>query len=100
MDYTMGVWSNNGFGDRGWLAIALVIFAIWKPDIGIIGSILFGGLYSVYLLISMLSRATQELVKMLPYVVTIVVLVATSIRRKRENQPPASLGLAYFREER
>lgn len=37
---------------------------------------------------------------MLPYVVTIVVLVATSIRRKRENQPPASLGLAYFREER
>ena len=37
---------------------------------------------------------------MLPYVVTIVVLVATSVRKKRENQPPASLGLAYFREER
>ena len=100
MDYTMGVWSNNGFGDRGWLAIALVIFAIWKPDIGIIGSILFGGLYIVYLFIPGLSRSSQELFKMLPYVVTIVVLVATSIRRKRENQPPASLGLAYFREER
>ncbi len=100
MDYTMGVWSNNGFGDRGWLAIALVIFAIWKPDIGIIGSILFGGLYIVYLFIPGLSRSSQELFKMLPYVVTIVVLVATSIRKKRENQPPASLGLAYFREER
>ena len=58
MDYTMGVWSNNGFGDRGWLAIALVIFAIWKPDIGIIGSILFGGLYIVYLFISGLSRSS------------------------------------------
>lgn len=100
MDYTMGVWSNNGFGDRGWLAIALVIFAIWKPDIGIIGSILFGGLYIVYLFIPGLSRSSQELFKMLPYVVTIVVLVATSVRKKRENQPPASLGLAYFREER
>ena len=100
MDYTMGVWSNNGFGDRGWLAIALVIFAIWKPDIGIIGSILFGGLYIVYLFIPGLSRSSQELFKMLPYVVTIVVLVATSVRKKRENQPPASLGLASFREER
>ena len=100
MDYTMGVWSNNGFGDRGWLAIALVIFAIWKPDIGIIGSILFGGLYIVYLFIPGLSRSSQELFKMLPYVVTIVVLVATSVRKKREIQPPASLGLAYFREER
>jgi len=48
MDYTNGVWSNNGFGDRGWLAIALVIFATWKPSIGIIGSYLFGGLYVLY----------------------------------------------------
>ncbi len=37
---------------------------------------------------------------MVPYLVTIVVLVVTSLRKKRENQPPASLGLAYFREER
>ena len=100
MDYTMGVWSNNGFGDRGWLAIALVIFAIWKPDLGVVGSILFGGLYIVYLFIPGLSRSAQELFKMLPYVVTIIVLVAISIRKKRENQPPASLGLAYFREDR
>jgi simple sugar transport system permease protein len=38
--------------------------------------------------------------KMLPYIVTIVVLVAVSLRKSRENEPPASLGLAYFREER
>ena len=100
MDYTMGVWSNNGFGDRGWLAIALVIFAVWKPDAGVLGSILFGGLYIVYNFIPGLSRSATELFKMLPYVVTIIVLIIISIRRKRENQPPASLGLSYFREER
>ena len=37
---------------------------------------------------------------MLPYIVTLVVLVAVSLRNKKENQPPASLGLPYFREER
>lgn len=100
MDYTSGIWSNNGFGDRGWLAIALVIFAIWKPDLGILGSILFGGLYIAYLMIPGISGDMRELIKMLPYVVTILVLIFISIRNKRENQPPASLGLSYFREER
>ncbi len=100
MDYTSGIWSNGGFGDRGWLAIALVIFAIWRPNMGILGSILFGGLYIVYLFIPGLTRETQALFKMLPYIVTIVVLIATSMRKKRENQPPAHLGLSYFREER
>ena len=100
MDYANGVWSNNAFGDRGWLAIALVIFALWKPKYSILGSILFGGLYIVYLYIPGLSRSSQEIFKMLPYVVTIVVLVVLSIRNRRENQPPESLGLSYFREER
>ena len=100
MDYANGVWSNEGFGDRGWLAIALVIFAIWKPDIGILGSILFGGLYIVYLFIPGLKMSTQELFKMLPYIVTIIVLIIVSVRKKREDQPPASLGLSYFREDR
>lgn len=100
MDYANGVWSNDAFGDRGWLAIALVIFAIWKPGIGIFGSIIFGGLYIVYNYIPGLDMRTQELIKMLPYVVTIIVLIIVSARKKRENQPPASLGLSYFREER
>ncbi len=43
---------------------------------------------------------SMELYKMLPYLVTIIVLVAVSMRKKRENEPPAALGLAYFREER
>ncbi len=100
MDYANGVWSNDGFGDRGWLAIALVIFAVWRPNISILGSILFGGLYIVHNYIRDLDVSGQELFKMLPYVVTILFLVAISMRRKREAQPPAHLGLPYFREER
>ena len=100
MDYTGGAWTNNGFGDRGWLAIALVIFAVWKPSLAIIGSVLFGGLYILPMQISGVSAAATELIKMLPYAVTIVVLILISVRKKKENQPPQSLGLAYFREDR
>ena len=99
MDYSNGGWENNAFGDRGWLAIALVIFAVWKPIIGIIGSYLFGGLYILYNYINV-SMSVQPLIQMLPYAVTIIVLILISIRKKRETQPPASLGQSYFREER
>ena len=101
MDYASGMWSNNAFGDRGWLAIALVIFTVWRPNVGVLASFLFGGLYILHMYIpSGMNLAVKELYKMAPYVVTIVVLVLTSMRNKRENQPPASLGLPYFREER
>lgn len=102
MDYACGIWSNDAFGDRGWLAIALVIFTIWRPNVSVFASFLFGGLYILYLYIptGMDNMEFQELYKMIPYVVTLVVLVVTSMRSKRENQPPASLGLPYFREER
>ena len=101
MDYASGVWSNNAFGDRGWLAIALVIFTVWKPALSILASILFGGLYilNVYMPTGT-DLAIKEIYKMAPYIVTIIVLVISSLRSKRENQPPASLGLPYFREER
>ena len=101
MDYSSGIWSNNAFGDRGWLAIALVIFTIWRPNVGVLASILFGGLYILDVYIpSGMNLAIKEIYKMIPYIVTIVVLIITSMRNKRENQPPASLGLPYFREER
>ena len=78
-----------------------MIFTIWKPNVAVFASILFGGLYILYLFIPTgMNLAVKELYKMLPYVVTIIVLVISSMRNKRENQPPASLGLAYFREER
>ena len=102
MDYANGVWSNNAFGDRGWLAIALVIFTIWRPNVSILASILVGGLYiiNIYLPTPGGQMAVKELYKMLPYVITLLVLIVVSLRKKREDQPPASLGLSYFREER
>ena len=102
MDYACGIWSNDAFGDRGWLAIALVIFTLWKADLGIFASILFGGLYILYLYIptGMDHMEMKELYKMIPYVVTLIVLIFTSMRNRREDQFPQSLGLNYFREER
>ncbi|MBQ9953164.1 MAG: ABC transporter permease [Clostridia bacterium] len=100
MAYADGVWSNNAFGDRGWMAIALVIFALWKPSMAILGSFLFGALCNANNYLKGLGTETQELFKMLPYIVTLIVLIITSMRKKREHQPPESLGLPYFREER
>ena len=89
----------------GWLSIALVIFALWRPHMTIIGSTMFGFLFSCSSYIANIegitvTMAAKPLLKMLPYLFTIAVLVFTSIRKKREDQPPASLGLPYFREER
>jgi ABC-type uncharacterized transport system permease subunit len=101
MDYTKGTWANDGsIEGLGWLAVALVIFATWKSVSAIWGAYLFGLLSWMYFYVPGLTRSSQELFKMLPYVVTIVVLVVVSLRNRKENQPPASLGLAYFREER
>lgn len=101
MDYIKGTWATDGgIANLGWLAVALVIFASWKPLNAIWGSYVFGVLFWLYFYIPGLTRSSQELFKMLPYVVTIVVLIVVSIRKKRENQPPAHLGLPYFREER
>ena len=105
MDYCNGIWSNGAFGDRGWLAIALVIFATWKPLFAILGSYLFGALYVLYNYVDAffgikLSMPMIPLFQMLPYVVTILVLIIVSLRNKKENQPPASLGNNYFREDR
>ena len=100
MDFAAANWQNNILDQFGWLSVALVIFALWRPNVGIFGSIVFGALYVIGPFLLSLSTKNQELLKMLPYIVTIVVLVIASIRDKKENQPPKSLGLPYFREER
>ena len=114
MDYVKGTWSNDsGIEALGWLAVALVIFTSWKPANATWGAYLFGFCYWVYLYIPSgisnvlmkffkVQRSTymQNLYKMIPYLVTIVVLILVSSRKKRENQAPASLGISYFREDR
>ncbi len=101
MDYIKGTWSTDGSIEKlGWLAVALVIFATWKPRRAIWGAYLFGALFWLFFYIPGLTRSSQEIFKMLPYLVTLLVLIVVALRRKREDQPPRSLGIAYFREER
>ncbi|MGN0819275.1 MAG: ABC transporter permease [Christensenellaceae bacterium] len=101
MYYTLvyiGTWENpsttEGFG---WLCIALVIFTLWKPDLAILGSILFSVLGLLFMRVS---GSWMYIFKMFPYIATIIVLVITSVIGSKENQPPKSLGLPYFREDR
>ena len=93
------VWNHEGLSGVGWLAVALVIFCVWRPLNAIWGSILFGALMILYLRLVLPFIPTQ-LYKILPYVVTVIVLIVSSLRNKKENQPPLSLGLSYFREDR
>lgn len=107
LDYTHGLWStNNNIEAIGWLAVALVIFASWKPIHLIWGAPLFAFCYWAYTYIPLLIDAKynfvgfNDLLQMLPYLVTILILIINSFKKKKENQPPQSLGVAYFREER
>ena len=99
MDYLGG--SVEYTIDRyGWMAVALVIFSMWNPSISIFGSFIFGALYIMPSYLDGLSFADKELIKLTPYVVTIMVLVITSLFNRKETQPPSALGLTYFREDR
>ena len=105
IDYAGSYESYKSIEALGWLSVALVIFTLWKPHLSIVGSFLFGALYLAgsrvpTMLGINLDMSATPLLQMLPYAVTILVLIITSVRNKRENQPPSSLGLSYFREER
>ena len=99
MDISDAIWRKDLLGDIGWLAIALVIFTLWKPLFAIPASYLFGGLLSIGSALTIDTRF-MPIIDMIPYVMTIVLLVIISIINTRENQPPASLGTNYFREDR
>ncbi|MBO6285699.1 MAG: ABC transporter permease [Bacilli bacterium] len=92
----------DGIDAFGWLALCIVIFSMWKPQIAIGASFLFACMsiaptfFAPYL---GGARFATYLLKMLPYVATIVVLIIVSILDKK-NQPPANLGVPYFREDR
>ncbi len=105
LDYNTGIWATAA-GDTiesiAWLSVALVIFIRWKPVNAIWGSYLFGLCFWAYQFVPSLFHISinTDLAKMLPYLVTIIVLVFSSIKDNKEKQAPASLGLPYFREER
>ena len=94
-----GAWVHDCINGYGWLAVALVIFAVWSPRRALWCSLIFGGLSCMryYYPISFIPASIYDIV---PYFVTAVVLVFVSLRHNRSSQPPASLGLSYFREDR
>lgn len=101
MDYMKGNLENVATIQAfGWLSIALVIFTLWRPALSIVGSIVFGGLYILSTYVEGISFGQMNLLKLIPYVVTIAVLVLTSILDSKNIQPPKGLGATYFREDR
>lgn len=93
-----GTWTYNCVNGQGWIAVALVIFASWSPYKAIVGSLVFGALSILRLYIPL--NIPTALFSMLPFLVTAVVLVVSSIRMSRENAQPKGCGVNYFREER
>lgn len=96
-----GVWMNNSVNGLGWIAVALVIFAAWSPNRAIFGSFIFGAFNILkYYLPKDIISVPNAFFDMLPFIITALVLVMTSIRKEKENSQPASCGSNYFREER
>lgn len=95
-------WIDNMTAGRGWIAIALVIFATWDPVRALIGAYLFGGVDALVFRIQALGALVPSFfLKMLPYIFTIIVLiVATRQTQRRRVGAPGVLGVAYDREER
>ncbi len=95
-----GVWISNSVGGLGWIAVALVIFATWSPAKALFGSLVFGALRVLKYYNFFKLDIPIAIYDMLPFLVTALVLVLTSIRQSREKAQPASCGVNYFREER
>lgn len=96
-----GVWISNNVGGLGWIAVALVIFASWKPVNAIWGSFIFGALRVLkYYIPKTVFPFPNAFYDMLPFLITAIVLVITSIKQSKENNIPESCGINYFREER
>ncbi len=100
--YTPG-WTENLTGGRGWIAIALVIFATWNPLRAVIGAVLFGGVNAIqFRLQAAGTTIPAAFMNMMPYLLTIIVLVAITWwdAFSKRLGAPAALGVSYVREER
>ena len=97
-------WVDGITGGAGWIAIALVIFAFWRPALCLVGAYFFGafsGIPFTFQARGILSGVPPELFQSLPYVMTVVVLVlVSSAGARRRLGAPAALGTPYVREER
>jgi simple sugar transport system permease protein len=100
--YTPG-WTENITGGRGWIVIALVIFAMWNPARAVLGAILFGGINAVqFRLQAAGTTIPSAFLNMLPYLATIFVLVVMTWWEALRHRigAPAALGESYMREDK
>ncbi|HIS93560.1 MAG TPA: ABC transporter permease [Candidatus Alectryocaccomicrobium excrementavium] len=96
-----GMWIQDCVGGLGWIAVALVIFASWSPYRALLGSLVFGALRVVQFYKPAFMRGISDpLFSMIPFLVTAIVLVITSIRLRPERMQPKGCGTNYDREER
>jgi simple sugar transport system permease protein len=95
-------WVDGLTAGAGWIAIALVIFAFWRPDLCLVGAYVFGGLSALPLILQARGvTIAPQLFQALPYVMTVLVLVLVSTgTARRRLGAPAALGIPYVREER
>lgn len=94
-------WQENVTAGRGWIAVALVIFSAWNPYKALFGAYFFGGLDIIgFRLQGSGIQISQYLIDMLPYLVTIIVLLVVSFKKSKKNAPPNALSVPYFREDR
>ncbi len=96
--YYTPTWVENMSAGRGWIAVALVVFASWRPGYVLAGAYLFGGVTILQLHLQGAALASQVF-SMLPYLATIAVLVAISRDRAATHRhAPASLGVPFHPE--
>lgn len=94
-------WLENMTAGRGWIAVALVIFALWNPIRALLGAYLFGGIDALGFHLQVMGVPISVfLLNMLPYIFTIVVLVVVLAMKKGRITAPQALGVSYNREER
>jgi simple sugar transport system permease protein len=99
LSYTPG-WSENLTGGRGWIVIALVIFAMWNPGRAFLGALLFGGINAVqFRLQAAGTNIPASFLNMLPYIMTVVVLVIMTWWEALSKRlgPPSALSGPYMR---
>ncbi|MGL4484901.1 MAG: ABC transporter permease, partial [Anaerovoracaceae bacterium] len=97
----ISIWQEGIVAGRGWIAVALVIFASWRPIKAFIGALLFGGLSILgFRLQAKGINVSQFILDMVPYAATIIVVILSTHKNKKEDMPPGDLGNPYFREER
>ncbi len=96
-------WTPNVVAGRGWIALAVVIFAMWRPWRLVVGATLFGALISVSFIAQDRGwNIPGQVLNMLPYLITLALIVVAVLRNrgKRATVAPAALAVPFFREER